>query len=376
MPHLSFGSVRCALRNGDNILGGNGANAIAFAPLDFVAPAASIHVDSAGHGAIRRLSAKVLVRVDGQVLGVGARTLEDGARIDVEGCRLLYISTASPEAPAGAVGGVNASPPPTELALPRLDVAQLVEVRTGRSFPLSASDTMIGREPSCDVVLAGTGVSRLHATVKRTPAGYVLEDASANGTWVNGDKVPGTQLLRDGDRITVHDEELRFEASGGTSAPEAGVGAATRILAPVTAPRPSGSAASARPQVSAPGSSPLATLEVTRGALAGTSYRADRAVVALGRGEANDVRIVEESVSTSHATLLRKGDTWYVIDLQSSNGTYVDGYRVAGERELPPGCLLRLGTVELRFRPLCRPSTSGNATRHIAALFGRVSRLF
>ena len=48
-----------------------------------------------------------------------------------------------------------------------------------------------------------------------------------------------------------------------------------------------------------------------------------------------DVRVLDESISGAQATLLRKGDTWYEVALRSVNGTFVDGYRVAGERALP-----------------------------------------
>ena len=44
----------------------------------------------------------------------------------------------------------------------------------------------IGRDPSSDIYLDNTGVSRQHARIERTPGGYVLEDlGSANGTLLN-----------------------------------------------------------------------------------------------------------------------------------------------------------------------------------------------
>jgi pSer/pThr/pTyr-binding forkhead associated (FHA) protein len=57
-------------------------------------------------------------------------------------------------------------------------------------------------------------------------------------------------------------------------------------------------------------------------------------------------------VSATHATLLRKGTAWFVVDLRSANGTFVDGLRIAGERELTSGSRLKLGRVELMFRAL------------------------
>jgi pSer/pThr/pTyr-binding forkhead associated (FHA) protein len=95
---------------------------------------------------------------------------------------------------------------------------------------------------------------------------------------------------------------------------------------------------------------PTASLEIIRGPFAGASFQIERPVASIGRGEQSDVRLRDESVSSAHATLLRKGDTWYVVDLRSVNGTFVDGYGVAGERELHTGATLRVGAVEMLFR--------------------------
>src|SRR5512134_4027090 len=50
----------------------------------------------------------------------------------------------------------------------------------------------IGRDPTCHVVLPSPDVSRRHLTVERTTSGYLLTDASANGTLV------GETLVRSG----------------------------------------------------------------------------------------------------------------------------------------------------------------------------------
>lgn len=55
-----------------------------------------------------------------------------------------------------------------------------------------AGPIRIGRDPSCHVVLPSPDVSRRHLTIERTASGYLLTDASANGTWV------GDTLLRAG----------------------------------------------------------------------------------------------------------------------------------------------------------------------------------
>jgi pSer/pThr/pTyr-binding forkhead associated (FHA) protein len=97
-------------------------------------------------------------------------------------------------------------------------------------------------------------------------------------------------------------------------------------------------------------------------------------VCAIGRAENNDVQLAHDSVSASHATLLLKRGTWYVVDLQSANGTYVDGYRVAGERALPEGATLRTGDVTMRLRQLTSVMKPSDPTQAMGGFWRRLSR--
>jgi pSer/pThr/pTyr-binding forkhead associated (FHA) protein len=72
----------------------------------------------------------------------------------------------------------------------------------------------------------------------------------------------------------------------------------------------------------------------------------------VGRGPHNDIVIVEESVSDSHAKLQRREGTWYVTDLGSTNGTYIGGRRIAAEEKLATDADIRFGGVPLVFRSL------------------------
>jgi adenylate cyclase len=71
----------------------------------------------------------------------------------------------------------------------------------------------------------------------------------------------------------------------------------------------------------------------------------------LGRADYNDVVVPDPSVSTSHAKLQRREGVWVLVDLDSTNGTFVDGERVKGEAPLAPGAVVRLGDVQLVFEP-------------------------
>lgn len=80
-----------------------------------------------------------------------------------------------------------------------------------RAMPVSATGVVIGRDPGCDVVLAGPRVSRRHCVVRRTgepgedTLGVAVEDSgSSNGTFLNGMRLlPGGRELHDGDVIEV-----------------------------------------------------------------------------------------------------------------------------------------------------------------------------
>ena len=210
---------------------------------------------------------------------------------------------------------------------------------------MTARELTVGRGEDCDVVLSGKGLSRRHAIIRTAGATWSITDESTNGTFVNGERVTGTRPLAAGDIIAVGEEQFRFEfvEAAGARPP---ISAATAVLPGVKHDAPV-----------------LAELEIIDGAAGARVHRITRRVCAIGRGSQNDVSIVHDSVSSSHASLMLKGDTWYLTDLRSANGTYVDGYRVAGERALPAGCTLRMGKVEMRFRPRTAQAPAAGGTR-------------
>jgi pSer/pThr/pTyr-binding forkhead associated (FHA) protein len=94
-----------------------------------------------------------------------------------------------------------------------------------------------------------------------------------------------------------------------------------------------------------------ATLEVTNeGASKGTRYELRRPLAHVGRGPHNDVVIADDSIAELHAKLQRRESSWFVVDMGSTNGTYVAGERVNGERAVGDGAVVRFGRVKLLFR--------------------------
>ena len=101
-----------------------------------------------------------------------------------------------------------------------------------------------------------------------------------------------------------------------------------------------------------PEAAPLASLLFRSGDFKGRRLPIKVPVVNIGRGDYNDVVIGDPSVSTMHAKLQRREAIWILTDLGSTNGTFVEGERLAGETPLSPGTTLRFGDVIALFEPL------------------------
>ncbi len=73
------------------------------------------------------------------------------------------------------------------------------------------------------------------------------------------------------------------------------------------------------------------------------------AVTTLGRDLGSSVVVDDAYASAQHAVLTFRGRAWYVEDLGSTNGTYVNGAAVAGVTVLAYGDEIRIGDVRLRL---------------------------
>jgi adenylate cyclase len=90
---------------------------------------------------------------------------------------------------------------------------------------------------------------------------------------------------------------------------------------------------------------------VRSGALKGQRVEVRTPVVNIGRADYNDLSLADPSVSTSHAKVQRREGVWVLVDLDSTNGSFVDGERVQGELPIAPGAVLKFGDIELLFEP-------------------------
>jgi two-component system, cell cycle response regulator len=81
-------------------------------------------------------------------------------------------------------------------------------------------------------------------------------------------------------------------------------------------------------QVAGLGKRDFPYLIVVAGAGVGEMYRLERDEAIVGRGEKAQFRIVDDGISRMHARLVRSDDTLYVEDLESANGTLVNGEKI------------------------------------------------
>jgi len=381
MPFLISGAERASLRVGTNTLGGGAADAVDLTLLAAMPPAAVITVGADGAATLRRLGAAIVVKVNDEPLGAEPCELRHGARLAVGSVRLMYANPSAER--KGAEGATDPSEEATEV-LPSvpdgLTSGRLVELASGRAFAVPQGGLTIGRGGTCDVVIDGKGVSRRHAVVKPHGPAFMISDESANGTYVNGSRVDGSRVLGHEDVVRIGEHEFRLDVGSAMAAAAGAAPGATEVLAGVPA-RAAEEAAARR--LASPAAAPvappppaLAVLELTGGSDARKVFRVERAACAIGRSDQNDVRLADPSVSALHATLVLKRGSWYVVDLQSANGTYVDGYRVAGERVLPNGGTLRVGGVSMRFRVLSAAGGRSDATRPPGGILRRLSKLW
>jgi len=107
----------------------------------------------------------------------------------------------------------------------------------------------------------------------------------------------------------------------------------------------------ARPPRSSNGRSRVPTSVLVRsadGKKLGT-YRLSEALE-IGRSEGSQIRLDDTYVSTNHARLFPRNGSWFVEDLGSTNGTYLNQQRVSSSSEVHPGDTLKVGKTVLELR--------------------------
>jgi pSer/pThr/pTyr-binding forkhead associated (FHA) protein len=255
----------------------------------------------------------------------------------------------------------------------------------GTESPFTLSGELsVGREVGNDVVLPEGGLSRKHCRFFEEGGQVLVEDlGSSNGTFVDGERIEEATPVRAGQEILVANIAVQLSAASGApkrqpsavrkaagssartgtmNSPVAGKKPVRALPAPAGRPgsggrpasaiarRGGGAATALAEEAPAESGAPSAraVLRGQTGPWAGKRYPLSKVVSVIGRVEGNDVVVDDDSVSRRHAEVRKSGPGYAVHDLNSANGTFVNGERVT-EAPLRPGDVLKFGVVEFSY---------------------------
>ena len=192
---------------------------------------------------------------------------------------------------------------------------------------LTKKSTIIGRGDDCDIILEGETVSRRHCTITQWGSVYVLQDTSRNGTYINGERVTEGQL-RDHDQIRVGQNLLLVSLNPRT---------ATRAFKKQeTTPLQTAWVIEFKPHI------------VINGLESNVTQPFSEERITIGRREDNQLVLDEDNISRHHVAIERRDDEeYYIVDLGSANGTYLNEERVESAL-LHHGDRVRIGNYVLQ----------------------------
>jgi pSer/pThr/pTyr-binding forkhead associated (FHA) protein/tetratricopeptide (TPR) repeat protein len=172
---------------------------------------------------------------------------------------------------------------------------------------LGKEPLVIGRDAASDIPLADPAVSRRHARVEQTPSGgYRMVDLqSGNGILHQGRRVDSLDLFP-GCEVEIGSSVLRFESDAA-----------------------------------------VPTLVLIAGAPQ-RSYPLIAEETMLGRAPGNPIAIPDPLVSSRHLKIVRRGEVYAAVDMESENGTRVNGVKITS-RELKQGDQIQVGGFTFYF---------------------------
>src|ERR1044071_6201825 len=212
---------------------------------------------------------------------------------------------------------------------------------------ITRDTTRLGREPGLEIVLAPTAanVSRRHAEIRHQEGIYFLVDlGSFNGTFLNGRRIVNAEVLHESDVLQLGPggPSFRFRApSSPDSVRTAHLGGLPQRSTTIVASRESG---------------PLQ--DTLRGAETNPNQSRvflqrpfDQPQLTIGRSDQSDIRLDGLLISNNHARISQTSTGVVIEDLNSTNGTYVNGQRITGRKALPADDVVQIGPFLLRVDP-------------------------
>ena len=207
-------------------------------------------------------------------------------------------------------------------------LARLVNQATGETIDIDHWETSIGRSKSNDIVLRNSGISRFHAVIAKKRRDWIVKNTTiyepgllgylpsavtdfiesvlsskssqALPVFVNGKEIDSRCVIENGDIIKIGDVPLKFECDEALSL-------------------------QSRQQMR----TAYNNMNIAYGVL--VDIKTKRPIylkkqdVLIGRGDDCDIQIMSQTVSANHARIHKTSRGWAVSDLDSHNGTKLNG---------------------------------------------------
>lgn len=92
-------------------------------------------------------------------------------------------------------------------------------------------------------------------------------------------------------------------------------------------------------------------IAILTGRTAGTAIQIEgKREILIGRSTGSDLVLSDEFASNTHAKLVLVGEEWVLQDLNSTNGTFLDGNKVTTPQTIRSGMTIRIGTTNFELR--------------------------
>lgn len=91
------------------------------------------------------------------------------------------------------------------------------------------------------------------------------------------------------------------------------------------------------------------TLTVQAGSNRGNTYTLPANDIVIGRDPASFIAVDDGKVSGKHLKMVYNGSNWFVLDLGSTNGTYLNGQKIVGQQMVANGDVIKIGDTVFMF---------------------------
>jgi len=209
---------------------------------------------------------------------------------------------------------------------------------------LAKGELTIGRNPGNDILIDNVGVSRRHAVIRWNGSLAEVEDfGSANGTFVNGEKV-SMRELQDGDEILVLKHRLVFRVPKGAAPSRMEAVKDSGLHTMYVEPSAVARAAAGKAEGATPKLQPRLILPDRRKFALGTEE------IVLGSGADCQIQVTGMFVAKAHARIVpEKEGQFRIIHLAGLAGTRVNGEKIS-EHTLKHGDEIAIGRQKILFR--------------------------